>query len=100
MPRLVAAGAEINAYDPAAMDQAKPLLPDQIQYMDNATDCIKNADIAVVITEWNEFRALKPEAIKEMMRGDAIVDLRNIFDPQAVLKAGLRYQNIGRAGMI
>ena len=100
LPRLVAAGAEINAYDPAAMDQAKPLLPDQIQYMDNATDCIKNADITVVITEWNEFRALKPEAIKAMMRGDAIVDLRNIFDPQAVLKAGLRYQNIGRAGMI
>ena len=100
LPRLVAAGAEINAYDPAAMDQAKPLLPDQIQYMDNATDCIKNADITVVITEWNEFRALKPESIKAMMHGDAIVDLRNIFDPQAVLKAGLRYQNIGRAGMI
>ena len=100
LPRLVAQGAVIKAYDPAAMDQAKPLLPDAVQYMDNAVDCLRDADIALVITEWNEFRALTPSAILALMRGDAIVDLRNIFDPVAVKKAGLRYQNIGRAGMI
>ena len=100
LPRLAAQGAVIKAYDPAAMDQAKPLLPDAVQYMDNAVDCLRDADIALVITEWNEFRALTPSAILALMRGDAIVDLRNIFDPVAVKKAGLRYQNIGRAGMI
>ena len=98
LPRLAAEGAVIKAYDPAAMEQAQPLLPANIEYMGNATDCLQDADVVVVITEWNEFRALTPDAIKGLMRGDAIVDLRNIFDPAAVVKAGLTYQNIGRAG--
>ena len=100
LPRLVAAGAVVKAYDPAAMDQAKPLLPQDVQYMDSATDCLTAADLAVVITEWNEFRALTPDTIKALMRGDRVLDLRNIFDPSAVVKSGLNYQNIGRAGML
>lgn len=100
LPRLASEGAVIKAYDPAAMDQAKPLLPSAVQYMTNAGDCLMDADVAVVITEWNEFRALTPSSLKDMMRGDAIVDLRNIFDPEAIIKAGLRYDNIGMAGMV
>ena len=100
LPRLAAEGAVIKAYDPAAMDQAKPLLPADVQYMTSATECLQDADVAVVITEWNEFRALTPQSIKGVMRGNAIVDLRNIFDPAAVEKAGLTYQNIGRAGTL
>ena len=100
LPRLAAEGAVIKAYDPAAMDQAKPLLPADVQYMTSATECLQDADVAVVITEWNEFRALTPQSIKDVMRGNAIVDLRNIFDPAAVEKAGLTYQNIGRAGTL
>ncbi len=100
LPRLAAEGAVIKAYDPAAMDQAKPLLPAGVHYMASATECLQDADVAVVITEWNEFRALTPQSVKDLMRGNAIVDLRNIFDPAAVKKAGLTYQNIGRAGTI
>ena len=99
LPHLIAAGAKIKAYDPAAMDQAKPLLPASVDYTDSAAACLADADIAVVITEWNEFRALTPAAIEKQMRGKAIVDLRNIFDGKAMIKAGFDYINIGRAGM-
>ena len=99
LPRLVAAGATVKAYDPAAMDQARPLLPDAIQYVDNAQDCLGGADVMAVITEWNEFRALTPQGIAGLMSGKAIVDLRNIFDPEAVIAAGFDYRNIGRAGL-
>ncbi len=99
LPRLVAAGAIVKAYDPAAIQQAKPLLPDAVQYQDNAQDCLAGADVMAVITEWNEFRALTPQVIGDLMAGKAIVDLRNIFDPVAVLAAGFDYRNIGRAGM-
>ena len=96
LPQLVAAGAEIAAYDPAAMDQARPLLPAGISYEDGADACIDAADAVVIITEWNEFRALTPAALKQKMRGNAVIDLRNIFDPQQAADAGLDYHNIGR----
>lgn len=96
LPQLVAAGAAITAYDPAAMDQARPLLPAGITYENGADACINAADAVVIITEWNEFRALTPAALKEKMRGKAVIDLRNIFDPQQAADAGLDYHNIGR----
>jgi UDPglucose 6-dehydrogenase len=99
LPRLVEANAMIKAYDPAAMEQAKPLLPETVQYQDNAQNCLEGADVMVVITEWNEFRALTPEVIRDLMAGKTLVDLRNIFDPTAMTSAGLDYRNIGRAGM-
>lgn len=99
LPQLVANGATINAYDPAAVDQAKPLLPASIDYKSSAQACLEGADIAVVITEWNEFRALTPAVINQLMAGKVIVDLRNIFDPAAMINEGMRYQNIGNAGM-
>lgn len=99
LPRLVADGATVKAYDPAAMDQAKPLLPDAVLYQDSARACLTDADVVAVLTEWNEFRALTPQDIAGLMAGNAIVDLRNIFDPASVIEAGLDYRNIGRAGM-
>ena len=99
LPQLAANGATINAYDPAAMEQAKPLLPAAINYKSSAQACLENADLAVVITEWNEFRALTPAMINQLMAGKVIVDLRNIFDPAAMINEGMAYQNIGNAGM-
>ena len=96
LPQLVAAGAAITAYDPAAMDQAWPLLPAGITYENGADACINAADAVVIITEWNEFRALTPAALKEKMRGKTVIDLRNTFDPQQAADAGLDYHNIGR----
>ena len=96
IPLLLKAGATIKAYDPAAMAHAKPHLPTSITYCKTALEAVKNADISVIITEWNEFRALSPTHIAEAMAGDTLVDLRNIYDSEAVQKAGLRLINIGK----
>ena len=96
LPKLAAAGAEIAAYDPAAMDQAKPLLPQAVRFCSSSLECLHEADAVVVITEWNEFRALTPAALQQQMQGRVVVDLRNIFDPDAMVNAGFAYHNIGR----
>ena len=96
-PILIAAGAELIGYDPAAMHEAKPLMPAAMGYAQNASDCLDNADIAVVVTEWNEFRALTPAQFLDRMKGRILVDLRNVYDPEAMRAAGLTYSSIGRA---
>jgi UDPglucose 6-dehydrogenase len=94
--RLVEDGAVVRAFDPEGMAQARPLLPANVVYCRDALDAAQGADLMVVATEWNEFRALAPERLKEVMRGDLIVDLRNLYDPATMKAAGFRYQSIGR----
>jgi UDPglucose 6-dehydrogenase len=94
--RLVQDGARVQAYDPEGMEQARPLLPQEVAYCTKALDALAGADILAVITEWNEFRALAPERLAAVMRGRIIVDLRNIYDPAAMRAAGFEYQCIGR----
>ena len=96
IPALTAAGAAIRAYDPKAMDEARHLLPAATALQDSAIACLDGADIAVVVTEWNEFRALTPAQFLESMRGKTLVDLRNIYDPEAMRDAGLTYLSVGR----
>ena len=96
IPILINHGANIQAYDPAAMDQAKPLLPDAVTYCDNAMTAVTGADIVVVLTEWNEFRAIAPAQLASAMASDIVVDLRNIFDPVSMAKNHLKLFNIGR----
>jgi len=96
IPQLMASGARIKAYDPAAMEQARPLLPEGVIYCASAPTTIAGADITVIVTEWNEFRALSPADIAASMKGRVLVDLRNIYDPVAVASAGLTVANIGR----
>lgn len=98
VPSLLGAGAFVRVYDPAAMDEARTFFGNNITYKEDLFSCLKDADMAVVMTEWNEFRALTPETIQDLMRGSIIVDLRNIFDAESMLEAGLDYHNIGRAG--
>ena len=94
---LVSRGATIQAYDPEAMAAARPLLPAGVQLMAHAAEALTGADALVLITEWNEFRALAPSRLKELMRGNVVVDLRNVFDPGALRAAGFTYSGIGRA---
>ena len=96
IPQLLADGAVIHAYDPAAMNEAKPLLPDAVHYEPSALETIDGADGTVIITEWNEFRALTTAVFKEKMTGNVIVDLRNLFDGQRMIDEGLSYSSIGR----
>ena len=94
---LAESGAELRAFDPVGMAQARPLLPEGVQYCRDALDAAAGADALVVVTEWNEFRALAPDRLRDAMRGRVIVDLRNIFDPAAMRAAGFAYRGIGRA---
>jgi UDPglucose 6-dehydrogenase len=94
---LVARGAQVLAFDPEAMVGAKALLPGDVVFARDAAHALTQADALVLITEWNEFRALAPGRLKELMRGNVVVDLRNVFDPQALRAAGFAYHGIGRA---
>ena len=94
---LTKKGAVITAYDPAAMVEAKPHLPASITYAENAASCLTGADCAVLVTEWNEFRALTPLSFTELMAGNVLVDLRNVYDPSAIRATNIHYSSIGRA---
>jgi UDPglucose 6-dehydrogenase len=95
IPILQKGGATVQAYDPAGMHEAKPLLPDVI-WKDDAYDAAKQADVLVIITEWNEFRALHLDRIATIMNQPRIVDLRNVYNPGDAAKAGFTYTSIGR----
>ena len=93
---LMAEGAVITAYDPVAMDEARQIFTEHIHYADSAQACLDGADGAVVVTEWNEFRALTPQLFSALMTGNILVDLRNIYDPKQMKAVGLNYRSIGR----
>ena len=94
--RLIEDGATVRAFDPEGMDQARPLLPGAVVYCRDALDAAAGADALVLITEWNEFRALSPARLREVMRGKVLVDLRNVYDPVAMRQSGFTYLGIGR----
>ena len=94
--RLVGDGAIIRAYDPEGMEQARPLLPASVVYCKDTMDAVAGADALLLITEWNEFRALSPAKLREAMIGNVLVDLRNVYDPAAMRQAGFAYHGIGR----
>ncbi len=85
-----------QAFDPEGMEQARPLLPETVTYCKDALDAVAGADALVLITEWNEFRALAPARLAEAMRGRVLVDLRNVYDPVAMQQAGFDYHGVGR----
>jgi len=93
---LVAAGATVRAFDPAAMEQARPLLPGSVEYAGNAYDAARGADGLVIVTEWNQFRALELDRLKGLLSEPLLVDLRNLYAPERVGAAGFRYVSIGR----
>jgi len=89
-------GAKVRAYDPAGMTQAKNVLSG-VTYADNAYACAQNAEALVIITEWEQFRALDLGRLKATMAQPVVVDLRNVYPPEELRKHGFRYQGIGRA---
>ena len=93
--RLVAAGAQVSAFDPVGREQAEPLLPN-IDYATDALAAAEGADALVIVTEWDEFRALDLASLAKAMRGRILMDLRNIYDGGEATRAGLQYYGIGR----
>ncbi len=92
---LKKAGAIIRAYDPEAMQQARLVLSD-ITYADNSYTCAEGADALVIVTEWEEFRALDLGRIVGALKTPVIVDLRNIYRPEDMAKRGVNYLSVGR----
>jgi UDPglucose 6-dehydrogenase len=93
---LTKKGALVTAYDPAAIEEAKQHLPASVTYAETTAACLKGSDCAVLVTEWNEFRALTPLSFTELMAGNVLVDLRNVYDPSAIRAANIHYSSIGR----
>ena len=94
--RLCEDGARIRTFDPEGMAQAGAMLPAGIIYCQDAMDAVQGADALVVVTEWNEFRALAPERLAAAMSGRVLIDLRNVFEPEAMRAAGFDYHGVGR----
>jgi UDPglucose 6-dehydrogenase len=89
------AGATVRGYDPEGMHQARDLLPNVVLCA-NAYQTIEGADALVIVTEWNEFRALDMRRVKAMLRAPVVVDLRNIYRPEEMARLGFTYVSIGR----
>lgn len=96
---LVAGGATVRAFDPAAMQEARPLLP-PIEYCDDPYTAATGADGVVIATEWNQFRALNLAELRSRLGTPLLVDLRNLYEPARVAAAGLRYVSVGRAEVV
>jgi len=92
---LIDQGAVVRAYDPESMQQARGELPD-IQYCDDAYACAKGADALVIVTEWEQFRALDLKRLKAELNQPIVVDLRNIYRPDEMEAYGFTYESVGR----
>lgn len=95
IPLLQERGARIKVYDPQGKEHGEALLPGA-EWCESSMQAIEHADIVVVITEWNEFRAISLKDMKDVMRGNLLVDLRNVFHPDEARAVGLDYHGIGR----
>jgi UDPglucose 6-dehydrogenase len=92
---LISAGAAVRAYDPVAMDVAKPLMPN-VQMFSDPYAMAEGCDALMVVTEWNEFKNLDLPCMRDIMRQPVIFDGRNIFDPEMMRRLGYRYRALGR----
>ena len=95
LPALMAAGAKVRAYDPEAMTEAAHLL-EGVDFATSPYDAIQNADAMVIITEWDQFRALDFDRVKAALNTNIVVDLRNIYSPEDMAARGFAYTSIGR----
>jgi len=96
---LVQEGAQITAYDPAAMDRAKSELSDlPLTYASDPYEACKGADALLILTEWQSFSELDLGRVAKLLRWPILLDGRNLFDPSVVRAAGLQYHSIGRKG--
>jgi UDPglucose 6-dehydrogenase len=96
VPALQALGAEVRAFDPEGMHEAKALLPD-VTFATGPYEAVEGTDAVVILTEWDQFRALDLDRVKLLMRKPVVIDLRNIYRPEDMRARGFAYSSIGRA---
>ena len=88
-------GAKINAFDPVAQENAKKVLKD-VSFFPKPVDAIKDADALVIVTEWDEFRNLDKEELKQLLKHPNIIDGRNIYETKEMKELGFNYKGVGR----
>jgi UDPglucose 6-dehydrogenase len=93
--RLIKGGAEVRAWDPQAIEEAKAVAP-EISYCADAEEALRGADCAVLMTEWDEFRRFTPAKLKSLLAHPIVVDARNFYDPAEMAAAGFTYISVGR----
>ena len=96
LPALADKGAIIKAHDPEGMEEAKKILPESIEYWSTVDQVIENADAVVLMTEWNEYRGLDLDHLKQKMKGNVFIDLRNVYERDLMQQHGFDYYCVGR----
>ena len=94
--KLLEKNLNITAYDPKAMDIAKEILKDKISYAKDMYECLEDADVLVILTEWQSFKELDLKQAKKLMKGKNILDFRNLLDKNEALNTGFKYSGVGR----
>ncbi len=94
---LINEGATVKAFDPEAMENARSILPKGVEYCSDSYDAASGADALVIVTEWNQFRSLDLERVNKEMKGNIVVDLRNVYDAKKMTENGFKYSSVGRA---
>ncbi|MGE3303183.1 MAG: UDP-glucose/GDP-mannose dehydrogenase family protein [Hyphomonadaceae bacterium] len=95
VPALLEAGAQVRAFDPEGMEEARKLLPG-VEFASGPYECVRGADVVALVTEWDQFRALDLDRLKSLVAAPVIVDLRNIYSRRDMAQRGLTYHSIGR----
>ena len=102
IPALIKQNYEVKVFDPEGMEEAKKSLikyKSKINWCKNAYEAALNADVLVILTEWNEFRALDLKKLKKLLKRNVIVDLRNIYNPIEIRENGFEYYSVGRVSL-
>ena len=96
IPNLIEQKASLIAHDPVGIEEAKKVLPSDLEFSNSIDEAIRDADAIVLLTEWNQYRGLDLERIKEIMKGNTFIDLRNVYEKATMIKQGFNYHCIGR----
>jgi UDPglucose 6-dehydrogenase len=94
---LIESGATVKAFDPVAMENARDLLPDGVEYCEDSYETAEGANAMIIVTEWNQFRSLDMERVRSLLKEPVVIDLRNLYDPKRMKEQGFQYSSVGRA---
>lgn len=95
LPALVEKGAKVKAHDPHGMEEAKKIMP-ELEYVDGPYEAAEESDCIILMTEWNEYRALDLDRLKKIMKTPIFIDLRNVYEPKTMREKGFSYFGVGR----